>query len=249
MAEPVFTVSRAEVRRKVLEHYVATYPAPADLRHLVDEDFERAEIRVAERRFAAKDMIFAPGDPDDQLYFLLEGTVRLYKIYGEYKEATVALLKDGGVFGELSLDEGPWQTVFAEALTDARVIGVRKPILAEVVKRRPEFATKLFFSFSERLRQSEEVIDSLLEREVSARLATLLANLGNRFGETNGSGAVLNMRLTHQDLANMIVSTREAVSKVMSEFQRAGLIEVRDRRIAITPSLMRTSPGATPVTQ
>jgi CRP/FNR family transcriptional regulator len=239
MAEPVFTVSRGEVRRKMLEHYVATSLAPADLRHLVREDFEGAGIRVAERRFAAKDMIFAPGDPDDQLYFLLEGTVRLYKIYGEYKEATVALLQDGGVFGELSLEEGPWQTVFAEALTDVRVVRVRKPILAEVVKRHPKLATKLFFSFSERLRQSEEVIDSLLEREVSARLATLLANLGNRFGETNGSGAVLNMRLTHQDLANMIVSTREAVSKVMSEFQREGLIEVRDRRIAITPSLKR----------
>jgi CRP/FNR family transcriptional regulator, global nitrogen regulator len=239
MAEPVFTVSRREVRRKMLKNYVATSPAPADLRHLVREDFEGAGIRVAERRFAAKDMIFAPGDPDNQLYFLLEGTVRLYKIYGEYKEATVALLQDGGVFGELSLEECPWQTVFAEALTDARVIRVRKSILAEVVKRHPELATKLFFSFSERLRQSEEVIDSLLEREVSARLATLLSNLGNRFGETNGSGAVLNMRLTHQDLANMIVSTREAVSKVMSEFQREGLIEVRDRRIAITPSLKR----------
>jgi CRP-like cAMP-binding protein len=245
MAEPVFTVSREEVSRKMLKHYVATSPVAADLRHLVREDFEGAGILVAERRFAAKDMIFAPGDPDGQLYFLLEGTVRLYKIYGEYKEATVALLKDRGVFGELSLEEGPWQTVFAEALTDARVIGVRKPILAEVVKRRPELATKLFFSFSERLRQSEEVIDSLLEREVSARLATLLANLGNRFGETNGSATVLNVRLTHQDLANMIVSTREAVSKVMSEFQREGLIEVRDRRIAIKPLLGRTSPGAT----
>ena len=245
MAKPVFTVSRAEVSRKMLKHYVATSPVAADLQHLVREDFEGAGILVAERRFAAKDMIFAPGDPDGQLYFLLEGTVRLYKIYGEYKEATVALLKDRGVFGELSLEEGPWQTVFAEALTDARVIGVRKPILAEVVKRRPELATKLFFSFSERLRQSEEVIDSLLEREVSARLATLLANLGNRFGETNGSASVLNVRLTHQDLANMIVSTREAVSKVMSEFQREGLIEVRDRRIAIKPLLGRTSPGAT----
>jgi CRP-like cAMP-binding protein len=245
MAEPVFTVSRGEVRRKVLKHYVATSPAPADLRHLVREDFEGAGILVADQRFAAKDMIFAPGAPDDQLYFLLEGTVRLYKIYGKYKEATVALLKDGDVFGELSLEEGPWQTLFAEALTDTRVIGVRKPILAEVVKRRPEFATKLFFSFSERLRQSEEVVDSLLEREVSARLATLLANLGSRFGKTNGSGTVLNVRLTQQDLANMIVSTREAVSKVMSEFQREGLIEVRDRRIAITPSLGRTSLGAT----
>ena len=223
----------------MLEHYVATSPAPADLRYPVREDFEGAGIRVAERRFAARDMIFAPGDPDDQLYFLLEGTVRLYKIYGEYKEATVALLKDGGVFGELSLEEGPWQTVFAEALTDARVIRVRKSLLAEVIKRRPEFAMKLFFSFSERLRQSEEVIESLLNREVSARLATLLSNLGNRFGETNGSGTVLNVRLTHQDLANMIFSTREAVSKVMSEFQREGVIETRNRRIVVNRQLER----------
>jgi CRP-like cAMP-binding protein len=100
---------------------------------------------------------------------------------------------------------------------------------------------KLLFSFSERLKQSDEVIESLLDREVSARLATLLLHLSNRFGETNGSGTVLNMRLTHQDLANMIVSTREAVSKVMSEFQRNGLIEVRNRRIAVTPRLAEMS--------
>src|SRR5215204_5400777 len=105
MAEPAFTVSRREVRKKMLKNYVATSPAPVDLRHLVRGDFEGAGIRVAERRFAAKDMIFAPGDPDDQLYFLLEGTVRLYKIYGEYKEATVALLTEGDVFGELSFQK------------------------------------------------------------------------------------------------------------------------------------------------
>jgi CRP-like cAMP-binding protein len=240
MAETIFTVSRGEVSRKMLKQYVAKSPVPAhSSRHLVIEDFEGAGIRVAERRFAARDMIFAPGDPDDQLYFLVEGTVRLYRIYGEYKEATVALLKDGGVFGELSLEEGPWQNVFAEALTDARVVGVRKVILAEVVKRRPEFATKLFFSFSERLRQSDEVIESLLDRGVSARLATLLSNLGDRFGETNGSGTVLNVRLTHQDLANMIVSTREAVSKVMSEFQRDGVIETRNRRIVVNRQLAK----------
>src|SRR5215207_5863388 len=209
--------------------------------HLNREDFEEVGIRVAERRFSRKDVILAPGDPDDQLYFLLEGTVRLFKIYGGYKEATVALLQDGGVFGELSLEEGGAQSVF----TETWVAKVRKSALTEVMRRNPELATKLFFSFSERLRQSEEVIDSLLEREVSARLATLLANLGNRFGETNGSATVLNVRLTHQDLANMIMSTREAVSKVMSEFQREGLIEVRDRRIAIKPLLGRTSPGAT----
>ncbi len=197
------------------------------------EDFERAGLRGVERKFTPKDTIFTPGDPDDQLYFLISGTIRLYKIYGDYKEATTALLKENGIFGKLSLVEGRWQDVFAEAVTDVRVASVQKTSLEWAIKREPEFAMKLFSSLSERLRQSDEVIESLLHREVSSRLATLLINLGDRFGEGNGSGLLLDVRLTHQDLANMIASTREAVSKVMSEFQREGSIEVRNRKIVI----------------
>ena len=208
----------------------ATTSAPAgfDLK-----DFEKAGLRFVERRFAPKDTIFTPGDPDDQLYFLLSGTVRLYKIYGDYKEATTAFLKDGGIFGKLDLVEGRWQDVFAEAVTESRVAGIQKASLERVIKSDPVFALKLFSSLSERLRQSDEVIESLLHREVSTRLATLLLNLGERFGEDNGVGKLIDVRLTHQDLANMIASTREAVSKVMSEFQRDGVVESRNRRIAI----------------
>jgi CRP-like cAMP-binding protein len=225
----------------MLKHYVATSLSPTDSRHLGLEDFEGAGIRVAERLFAAKDMIFAPGDPDDQVYFLLEGTVRLYKIYGAYKEATTALLTDGDIFGELSFHETSRQFAFAEAVTAARVAVVRKSVLNEVIKRRPEFALKLFSCFSERIRQSDETIESLLDREVSARLATLLSHLGKRFGKPYGSGTVLKVRLTHQDLANMIFSTREAVSKEMSEFRRVGLIETRNHRIVVNRPLEKLS--------
>ena len=221
----------------MIGHYTETAAAAAVPTYIGLEDFERVGVRVSERHLGVKELVFAPGDPDGQLYFLLEGTVRLYKIYGAYKEATVALLKDGGVFGALSLEEGSWQDVFAEAVTEARVAVVRKSVLSEVIRRRPELAVKLLYSFSERLRQSDDVIESLLDREVSARLATLLSNLGERFGEPDGTGTLLNVRLTHQDLANMIFSTREAVSKVMSEFQREGRIKVRRRRISITPRL------------
>jgi CRP/FNR family transcriptional regulator len=197
------------------------------------DDFESAGLRVVERRFGPKDTIFTPGDPDDQLYFLLSGAVRLYKIYGDYKEATTALLKDSGVFGKLNLVEGRWQDVFAEAVTDARVVSIQKASLERVIKSNPEFALRLFSSLSERLRQSDEVIESLLHREVSTRLATLLVNLAERFGEEGDADLLIDVRLTHQDLANMIASTREAVSKVMSEFQRYGVIETRNRKIAI----------------
>ncbi|HJQ29815.1 MAG TPA: Crp/Fnr family transcriptional regulator [Rubrobacter sp.] len=215
--------------------------ATATPRYLSLEDFEREGVRVAERRFGNRDIIFSPGDPGGQLYFLLSGTVRLYKIYGSYKEATVALLKDGGVFGELGLDEGSTQSLFAEALTSVRVAVVRKSTLIVLIKRRPEFAVKLLYSFSDRLEQSGEVLDCLLDRGVAARLCTLLVNLGDRFGEANGSGTIIDVRLTHQDLANMISSTREAVSKEMSELQRNGTIEIRNRRIVLYPQLAKVS--------
>ncbi|MDP8940248.1 MAG: Crp/Fnr family transcriptional regulator [Actinomycetota bacterium] len=118
-------------------------------------------------------------------------------------------------------------------MTEARVASIQKNAIERIIKNRPDFALKLFSSFSERLRQSDEVIESLLHREVATRLATLLINLSDRFGTSNGTGTMLDVRLTHQDLANMIASTREAVSKVMSEFQRDGYIEVRSRRIVI----------------
>jgi CRP/FNR family transcriptional regulator len=231
----------------MIKNYPEHSGSDAGYRCLFLEDFERAGIRVAERRYGAEDAIFAPGDPDEHLYFVLSGTVRLYKLYGDYKEATVALLKDGDAFGELSLQEGSGQTVFAHALTDARVAVIRKPVLVEVLKRDPELFVRLFSSLYERLKQSEEAIDRLLDREVSARLGKLLQNLSDRFGETDGPATVLDVRLTHQDLANMIASTREAVSKVMSEFQRDGLIEVRDRKIAISPRMARSTLGDPPL--
>jgi CRP/FNR family transcriptional regulator, global nitrogen regulator len=98
---------------------IKNYPGPSSsvvgYRRLSLEDFEEAGIRVAERRYGAEDAVFAPGDPDGQLYFVSSGTVRLYKLYGDYKEATVALLKEGDIVGELSLREGSGQTLFAHA--------------------------------------------------------------------------------------------------------------------------------------
>lgn len=197
------------------------------------QELEGAGLRVIERSYGAGETIYAPGDPDDRLYFLLSGAIRSYKTYGDFKEATTALFKDEGVFGGLDLSDGASQEEFVEALTDARVAEVRKAAVAWLVKRRAELAFALFSAFSERRRISDKLIESLLPRAVSSRLATLLLNLGERFGKEEGEGGgavVLDLRLTHQELASMIASTREAVSKVMSEFRREGLIGIGERK-------------------
>lgn len=197
-------------------------------------EIEGASLRTVERVFKPGETMYAPGDLDDRLYFLLSGTVRTYKMYQNLKEATTALLKDGGVFGALDLAETGSQEEFAEALTETRVVEVRKAAVAWLVKRKPEVSFALFSAFSDRRRMSDDLIASLLPREVSSRLAALLLNLAERFGEDDGTGTiVIDIRLSHQELANMIASTREAVSKSMSEFRRNGLLSGRTPRTIV----------------
>ena len=217
----------------------ATEGAPEPAQAPLLREIERAGLRVVERAYGPGDEVYTPGDRADSLHFLLSGVVRTYRTYGDLKEATTALLKDGGVFGVLDLEaEGGSHGEFAEAVTEARVLSVRKAALTWLVKRKPGVALELFSAFSERARQTDELLVSLLQREVSGRLAALLLVLGERFGEEDETGAVtLGLRFTHRDLARMIASTREAVSKVMTDLRRDGLIEVHDRRIVLLDRL------------
>ncbi len=80
---------------------------------------------------------------------------------------------------------------------------------------------------------------------MSTRLATLLINLGERFGE-GGTNTTIGVNLTHQDLAIKFASTREAVSKAMSEFQRDGIIETRKRKIFIRGREALSEPASGP---
>ena len=202
------------------------------------DELDRAGLRVVERVYHPGDEVYTPGDPADSLYFLLSGVVRTYKIYGgDYKEGTTALLKDEGVFGILDLAEGGYQEEFAEAVTEARVASVRKAALRWLVKRNPEASLALFSEFSERTRQTADLLESLLQREVASRLAALFLSLAERFGE-NEEGAraetvTIGLRLTHHQLGSMIASTREAVSKAMTDLRREGLIDVQGRRIVL----------------
>ena len=197
-------------------------------------EFEGASLQLVERRFGPGGTIYEAGDPDDKLYFLLSGTVRLYRTYGYFKEATTALLADEGIFGGPDLAQTGPHGDYAEALSDVRLVQVRKSSVVWLIKRRPEVALALFSALAERSRRTEELVVNLLPREVSSRLAILLLNLGEKVGEEDETGAVtLNVRLPHRELASMIASTREAVSKAMSCFRRGGLIDVKQRKVIL----------------
>jgi CRP/FNR family transcriptional regulator, global nitrogen regulator len=119
-------------------------------------------------------------------------------------------------------------------VTECKVTKVPKIFKERAIRREPQAAVKMMTLLELRLVQYEELVKCLLPRETEERLANLLPLLAQKFGERNEDGFVtIDLRLTHQDLAAMVASTRELVTKVLSEMRNRGVIEVESRRITL----------------
>jgi CRP-like cAMP-binding protein len=101
---------------------------------------EEAKVRIAQRRYQAGETIYYRGEPERYLYFHTEGVLKIYKSYGGHKEAIVALLEEGNVFGVPDLRARSAHCDSAEAVLRSRVAVVEKVALAEYVRRDPKCA-------------------------------------------------------------------------------------------------------------
>src|SRR5215212_3897749 len=189
------------------------------------ECLEASGVTIIERRYAPGEHPYMHGDPDEGLWFLLAGTLKVYKLYGAFREATVRLLDGEGLFGEPSLRAEGRHRDSAEALYACRAAKVPKGPLLRLLSEDASCAPALLGAFAGCGEEREAAVGRLLSREVDRRLACLLVELAERFGEEDGRERKLGVHLSHQDLSRMVACTREAVSKAIGGLRAAGLIE------------------------
>ena len=212
------------------------------------ECLEASGMPVIERRYAPGEHPYMRGDPDEALWFLLEGTLEVYKFYGAYRKVTIRLLDHEGLFGEPSLRSEGRHRDSAEAVSACRVAKVPKVPLLRLLSEDAGCAPALLGAFAGCLEEREVAVGRMLDREVDRRLALLLLELAQRFGEGDARGRTLRVRLSHQDLSCMVACTREAVSGAIGEFRKAGLIETprpRTLRVLDEPKLRELAMGRT----
>lgn len=180
-----------------------------------------------------KNAIFLPGDPSLQVYLLKEGRVKISRVSEEGREVTLALLEPGEIFGELeALDDSPRDTL-AEALDDTQLCVIQKERFVALIRRKPELSFRLTKLIGFQMRRIQSRVEDLVFRDVPARLAHLLIQLSKDYGKGMPEGVSLQIKLTHQEMANLIGSIRETVSTVLGEWKKEGLIAVEGRRIIL----------------
>ena len=190
---------------------------------------EEAKVRIAERRYEAGETIYYRGEPDRYLYFLTKGVIKIYKSYGGHKEAIVTLLEEGNVFGVPDLRARSAHRDSAQAVVWSRIAAVDKVALAEHVRRDPKCALALLIVYAQWVQRRERTAVRLAHRDTRARLASVLLELADRFGEPREGEAAIGMRLTHLMLAEMTASSRVGISMEMARFRREGVIKTQDK--------------------
>ena len=194
---------------------------------------EEMGIATADRTYRPGDAVYREGEYGDALYVLVSGVMKLFRPYSGSKEATLLLLRSWDIFGHLAFAGEARQRAYAEAVTECRVTKIPKVFVERAVRQEPRVAFKIMTLLELRLVQYEELVKCLLPRETEVRLANLLPILAQKFGDRRDGVVTINLRLTHQDLAAMVASTRESVTKVLNEMRGRGLIEVEAGRITL----------------
>ena len=183
--------------------------------------------------FKKKQPIYLPGDPGDFVYLLKSGRVKISKIGDDGKELTLAILEPGEIFGEIDVLEETTRDTVAEVLDDAHICLIRREDFERFLKSQPQCSFKLTKLIGFRLKQIESRIEDLVFRDAPARLAHLLLSLASSFGTEDPDDHAIKTKVTHQELANLIGTTRETVSLTLGQFRQAGLITMEKRQITI----------------
>ena len=194
---------------------------------------EEMGIATANRTYRPGDAVYREGEYGDALYVLVSGVMKLFRPYSGSKEATLRLLTSWDIFGHLAFAGEARQRAYAEAVTECVVTKVPKIFVERAVRQEPRVAFKIMTLLELRLVQYEELVKCLLPRETEVRLANLLPLLAQKFGDRRDGVVTIDLRLTHQDLAAMVASTRESVTKVLNEMRGRDLIEVEAGRITL----------------
>lgn len=170
-------------------------------------------------------LILSPDRPIEALFLLKEGQVRLYRMNNQGKQFTVDVLTGGNIFGETSTLSLTDDHIYAEAMVDTYLCIIGKNDFEGFIEKNPKIALKFINILSNRLKEVYSLSEKIALSDVKYRLLYLLLKLSEKTGKRNKEWQTINMKLTHADLANMIGSTRETTSAILSQLKKDGFIK------------------------
>lgn len=209
---------------------------PADLRAL--------EGIGAIRRLAKADYVYVAGEPGDTAFILRSGQVKIHQASPGGREVILWFCLAGEVFGLAEALRGGQRAVSAQACLASEVLAVPRLRFREFLAARPAVAFVTMQVLSTRMRVLGEMFANLVSDDVNTRIAKLIVRLAAQYGARSGSEVVLDIPLTHQEIADMLGTSRQTATTVLGTLNRQGILSINNHRICIrSPELLSEIAG------
>ncbi len=179
-------------------------------------------------------VILSPDDPPDRIHILKKGQVRVYRVTPDGRQLTLDLYDKGTILGDMRLlGQDRLAEGYAEAIDAAVICTISPDELRKLVERYPTIGVNIITFLSRRLQEAERELEAMAYNRVGQRLARKLIDLAQRFGVETVRGTLIKARLTQQELADMIGTTRETLAHTLADFRGRGLLDTAQHEVLI----------------
>nr|WP_294550319.1 Crp/Fnr family transcriptional regulator [uncultured Rhodopila sp.] len=203
------------------------------LRYLRPEELSRLAATATLVRHRANATIFQKGDPGLSMVAVVNGRVKICTYSAEGKELVLNIIDRGGLFGEIAVLDGQPRSADAVTLEDSELLVLERARLMPFLTANPEIPTRLIGMLCQRLRQTSEALEDALLRDAPSRVARGLLRLAGTFGKVEASRLRIDIKLSQQQIGNLIGISRESTNKYIVDWSRAGYLQVDNGLITI----------------
>ena len=195
-------------------------------------DLRELASHLIERRFPRDATLIQEGQAGDYMYVLREGRVKVTKMSGQGREKILEILEVGSFFGEMALLDPPERSASVQSLDPVRVLALSRNGFLRALERSPGLAMAVIRELARRLRHTNRDASHIPYQSVKERTWELLQRLAT---DVDGDGWRISPALTHQEVADMVATSRETVTRAMKQLKQDGCLRQEGKRYRIRP--------------
>ncbi|MCX5717305.1 MAG: Crp/Fnr family transcriptional regulator [Nitrospirae bacterium] len=200
---------------------------------LNSSDMEEVNPYLIPATFKKKEVIFSEGDPPNWLYIVTKGKIKITKLSQSGREIILELISPMDFFGGVAVMRGFPYPANAVAMDDAEVLKISRNNLMRILDRFPNLMYCMAMNIGDRIKGSHEALKNIAVEKVESRIASLLIKLADKAGSKTDNAVAIDMKLTKQDIAEMVGTTVETSIRTMSKFKKLGIVSEKSGEIVI----------------
>ncbi len=187
---------------------------------MADDKLDTLKEYAHTRKFPRGYVLFEEGDRGEELFIILKGLIKISILNEDGREFTLIINRPYDCLGEIALLDGSPRSAGATALEDLEVLSIHKRDFDRFLETHPRFKDSIIKLLCWRLRNLTNEVTDFAFLNVYYRLSKKILEFAATLGMETPEGTIINKKITHQELANMVGTSREMITKILNEMKR-----------------------------